>query len=71
VVARLEWSCIQCRHFNLPQRGDRRPVCLAYPRGIPFGILAGEIDHRKPQPGDNGIQYERVSTQEPKTEANP
>jgi len=34
-------------------------LCSAYPGGIPLGILAGEMDHRKPQKGDRGIQYEK------------
>ncbi len=32
-------------------------TCEAYPSGIPWGILVGDEDHRKPQPGDNGLRF--------------
>jgi hypothetical protein len=45
--------CMECRHVL----GARR--CAAYPDGIPREILLEEYDHRKPFPGDNGIQFEQ------------
>src|SRR6266540_5184774 len=45
-------GCTDCRHF----RGGLR--CDAYPEGIPWPIIAGEIDHVRPLPGDDGIQFE-------------
>ena len=32
-------------------------TCKAYPEGIPQGIYLNEVDHRRPYPGDNDIQY--------------
>jgi hypothetical protein len=47
-------GCTECRHF----RGGLR--CDAYPEGIPWPILAGDIDHLGPLPGDHGIQFEAM-----------
>jgi hypothetical protein len=44
--------CDSCKHHL------ERNICKAFPNGIPLGIVSGRIDHRKPVPGDNGIQYE-------------
>lgn len=32
-------------------------TCSVFPFGIPFEILAGYADHRKPYEGDLGVQY--------------
>jgi hypothetical protein len=48
--------CITCRHFKVSQR---RPVCAAFPGGIPGRILSGEHDHIYAYPGDGGIRYQR------------
>jgi len=32
--------------------------CLAFPGGIPFDILIGKVDHKKPVKGDSGITYQ-------------
>lgn len=45
--------CLECRH----NRGQVK--CSAFPGGIPDVIWRGDNDHRKPYPGDGGIQYER------------
>jgi len=35
-------------------------ACKAFPKGIPDEIAYGDNKHKKPYPGDNGIQFEAV-----------
>jgi len=49
-----EGICNQCKHVSKDGQS-----CKAFPNGIASGILTGEIDHRKPINGDNGIQFEK------------
>ena len=46
--------CVTCKHYS-----GTGPSCEAYDR-IPIAIYAAVVDHRKPYPGDNGIQYEPI-----------
>lgn len=46
-------SCNNCKHWH----GGL--VCDAYPQGIPWPIMAGDIAHLKPLPDDHGLQWER------------
>ena len=53
----------KCKHFwGIEWLGDdepsERPVCKAFPQGIPPEIGYGDNDHTEPYPNDNGIQYE-------------
>lgn len=51
-------SCTACTHFH--GLGDGWPSCDAFPIGIEFEVLAGDISHLEPLPGDNGIQWAPV-----------
>jgi hypothetical protein len=46
--------CVGCAHFK-PAAATL--VCVAYPAGIPDAILRNVADHRRPQPGDQGIRF--------------
>lgn len=48
--------CATCRHFR--DVDEIGLTCDAFPAGIPDDILTGELDHREPVAGDNGLQYE-------------
>ena len=45
--------CMTCVHTV------KGPTCEAFPAGIPQPFLNGSAEHRKPYPGDHGIQYEK------------
>tara|TARA_R100000231_G_scaffold127529_1_gene98354 strand:+ start:388 stop:633 length:246 start_codon:yes stop_codon:yes gene_type:complete len=47
-------GCGTCIHIN----PENPIVCKAFPRGIPFIIVSGGIEHTKSIKGDNGIVYE-------------
>jgi len=47
-------DCLSCKYFI----GKNK--CNAFPLGIPEEIIMMEVSHRKPYPGDNGIQFERA-----------
>lgn len=48
--------CALCKHL----RFEQGRTCAAFPANdaIPLEIWNGENDHKRPYPGDNGIQFE-------------
>lgn len=50
---RILSECAGCKHKHSGKIG-----CDAYPDGIPWVILIGEVMHREPYEGDRGIQFE-------------
>lgn len=55
--------CLSCARFHKDMGSGLR--CDAYPDGIPDGIIDSERDHRVPQPGDHGLQYDPEPGAEP------
>jgi hypothetical protein len=52
-------QCSDCAHVvngKLPGAGM---YCEAFPQGIPTSIVLNEVSHKKPYPGDHGIQWEK------------
>jgi|TARA_Y100000034_G_scaffold48288_1_gene59567 hypothetical protein len=58
--------CEQCKHLDKIDKYEKGWYCEAYPDGwgIPEEIIMGEVDHKKPFKGDNGIQFEQVNIKE-------
>ena len=52
-------KCSLCKN-RFYQNGEQYPTCTckAFPDGIPVEIMREKVDHEKPYPGDNGIQFE-------------
>lgn len=55
-----EADCHLCSH--LATNGGM--TCAAFPDGIPWEILSGAFDHRRPHPDDRGIRYEAIGREE-------
>jgi len=53
-------QCINCIHRLGSPDHEGRPTCLAFPEGIPEGIITGDIDHSVPIEGDHGFQYNPI-----------
>lgn len=47
--------CHACRYWTAGT-----VTCVAYPQGIPLGILTGDWDHHQPLPGDGGVHFEPI-----------
>ncbi len=50
-------QCTNCAHLWLMLRNGK-PMCAAFPNGIPREILESRLDRRNPYPNDKGIRYE-------------
>jgi hypothetical protein len=48
-------STNQCTRCIFKMEG--KPVCVAFPRGIPADILSGRVTHTSPYDGDGGIRF--------------
>lgn len=51
-----EVKCTKCKNYIISD--SYIPICRAFPDRIPREIWSEEVDHIKPYPGDNGIQFE-------------
>jgi hypothetical protein len=52
-------SCSSCKYLNTGSFQEPF-TCKAFPEGIPDEIWRGDNDHKKPYPGDHGIQFEKI-----------
>jgi hypothetical protein len=55
-----EWHpfCFDCKNFTGWKTAIYSCKAYPYPASIPPEILFGEVDHKKPFLGDNGIRFE-------------
>ena len=56
--------CYLCKSFTGKIKDVENIGCMAFPDGIPDHIKNGKNDHRKPYPGDNGIQFEPIKKED-------
>ena len=48
--------CHDCKHLD--EASANPPKCAAFPDGIPDKFWNSAEEHRQPEPGDHGLQYE-------------
>jgi rubrerythrin len=57
-------QCIGCKNYTMMS------TCEAFPDKIPYKIISGHFIHTEPYPGDHGIMYDPIdSDEEPEAEA--
>ena len=54
--------CMDCKHFK--EMGNMKPICSAFPQGIPEAVWTGTLLHTIPVKGDHGFQYEKVEIED-------
>lgn len=54
--------CMDCKHFIT--MGNMKPICHAFPRGIPEAVWTGTLLHTKSIDDDHGFQYEKAERKE-------
>jgi hypothetical protein len=52
----VEIDCMRCMHFNYSIKDSN--AFATFPEDTPDEIIWGEVDPKKPYPGDNGTQFE-------------
>lgn len=58
--ARSQAQCGACERYRSPMSAENvigRPMCAAFPAGIPDVIWNNLVDHRQPVEGDHGLQW--------------
>jgi hypothetical protein len=58
------WLCSSCRHLHANDL-----ACAAFPAGLPFPIVSGQLRHDHSLEGDRGVQYERRGPPDAKASA--
>lgn len=58
-------ACLGCRHYEWAWLDDDR--CAAFPDGVPREVWLGSTPHDAPVPGDGGVRFELIGSDDAKT----